>query len=157
MTKFCSPCNSDLDIDEFRIDNKKTGRRHSCCKECQKKYAKKYYKEYYSVHIDEYTKTRKHRRRTTQEKIFELLVDKHCVDCGESNPLTLDFDHVSGKKVFSISKSYHKRWEIVEKELQKCIIRCANCHRIKTAKERNHARVKFFEGKTSWTMEALDT
>lgn len=61
------------------------------------------------------------------------------MDCGESDPIVLEFDHVQGKKRFSISECIYQNWSIedLEKEMNKCEIRCANCHRRKTAKERD--------------------
>lgn len=62
-----------------------------------------------------------------------------CVDCGEGNPLVLDFDHVMGKKIMNISdmsRTCYSR-ETIMKEIDKCEVRCANCHRIVTAKRRS--------------------
>ena len=61
-----------------------------------------------------------------------------CVDCGEDNPLVLDFDHVVGKKVMNISdmsRTSYSRESIME-EMDKCEVRCSNCHRIATAQRR---------------------
>ena len=60
------------------------------------------------------------------------------MDCGEDNPLVLDFDHVAGKKVMNISdmsRTCYSR-ETIMKEIDKCEVRCSNCHRIVTAKRR---------------------
>ena len=68
-------------------------------------------------------------------KLFEFLSDKKCIDCGEHDPIVLDFDHIDPKNKFKIigrMLSGHYSWESVEKEIQKCEIRCANCHRRKT-------------------------
>lgn len=54
-----------------------------------------------------------------------------CVDCGIDDPIVLDFDHVRGVKEFSISDAIrtNKSYERITAEIQKCEIRCANCHR----------------------------
>jgi hypothetical protein len=59
------------------------------------------------------------------------------VDCGESDPAVLEFDHVSGKKTANISYllGVVASWERLASEIQKCEVRCANCHRWKTARE----------------------
>lgn len=67
--------------------------------------------------------------------LFDLLSKKSCVDCGESDPVVLDFDHKNPKeKLRPVSKllSGHWSWKSVESEIEKCEIRCANCHRRKT-------------------------
>lgn len=71
-------------------------------------------------------------------KLFEYLTTKECLDCGENDPIVLDFDHTEPKKKYkSISKmlSGHWSWLSITKEIAKCEIRCANCHRRKTYKE----------------------
>jgi len=54
-----------------------------------------------------------------------------CVDCGESDPIVLDFDHVRDQKVAAVGRlvgSGAKLQRIVD-EIAKCEVRCANCHR----------------------------
>jgi len=67
--------------------------------------------------------------------LLEYLSTKKCIDCGENNPIVLDFDHTCVIKKFkpiSIMLSGHYSWDSVLKEIEKCEIRCANCHRKKT-------------------------
>jgi len=47
----------------------------------------------------------------------------------------MDFDHVRGEKVLSISAMVHKgfSWESILAEIAKCDVVCSNCHRIRTA------------------------
>jgi hypothetical protein len=64
------------------------------------------------------------------------LCGGECVDCGYSaNFLALDFDHQDDKE-FNIGQSLALSWERLVQEAKKCVIRCANCHRIKTTKSR---------------------
>ena len=54
-----------------------------------------------------------------------------CSGCGEDDPVALDFHHILDEKEFGISKmvgdGYSK--ERIRKELEKCKVLCANCHR----------------------------
>lgn len=72
--------------------------------------------------------------------IRDYLSCHPCVDCGESNPLCLDFDHVRGTKEMNVSKALRKTgtWSIdrLLNEIRKCEVRCANCHRIVTYQRR---------------------
>jgi transcription elongation factor Elf1 len=54
-----------------------------------------------------------------------------CIKCGENHPATIDFHHHSGKKEKNISKMVADGYSIsrIEKELEKCIVLCSNCHR----------------------------
>lgn len=56
-----------------------------------------------------------------------------CVDCGYENPLALEFDHVRGKKSFEISLGIQSGVPLpaLMEEMQKCDVRCANCHRLR--------------------------
>ena len=53
-----------------------------------------------------------------------------CRNCGESNPICLDLHHVD-EKVGSISALVAERRSLstIQRELQKCELLCANCHR----------------------------
>lgn len=63
------------------------------------------------------------------------LKDKPCVDCGGTfPPVCMDFDHVRGKKLFSIGPNSHVAEDRVLKEIAKCDLVCSNCHRIRTAR-----------------------
>mgnify|MGYP003398414678 CR=1 FL=1 len=79
-------------------------------------------------------------RRTKKER----LILKHrlitrlggcCVDCGYSGHLAaLDFDHRDPtQKKFQLAKGLTE-YSILDCEIEadKCDVRCANCHRIKT-------------------------
>ena len=79
------------------------------------------------------------RRRRLARKLraIELLGGK-CVKCGyNKNPYVLDFNHKEGHiKEFSPSRIIQKRaWDLVVKELAKCELLCANCHREYTFRE----------------------
>ncbi len=80
----------------------------------------------------------KERRHNNLSIVREYKAGKGCLDCGESNPLVLDFDHVDrAKKSFTISNAVRLGWSIarIMEEINKCDVVCANCHRIRTAKQ----------------------
>jgi hypothetical protein len=65
-----------------------------------------------------------------------------CVDCGTKDPVVLDADHERGKR-HSVSKLLHGNftWEFLERELKRCVVRCANCHRRRTAEQFGNYRM----------------
>lgn len=70
------------------------------------------------------------RRKMVRQKALEYKGGK-CSRCGYDRCLdALEFHHIDGRKDFGLSQgSLTRSWERVEKELQKCILICANCHR----------------------------
>jgi len=73
------------------------------------------------------------RKRAEKRERLQKLKDKPCVDCGgKFPPVCMDFHHM-GVKLFSIGQSLsHSSWQALLKETEKCILLCANCHRIRT-------------------------
>ncbi len=59
-----------------------------------------------------------------------------CMDCKKQyNPWVMDFDHVKGRKVNDIAKiKLQCGWKKLKKEIAKCEVVCANCHRDRTHK-----------------------
>ena len=76
-------------------------------------------------------------RRTNDEnkrRLYAYLSSHPCVDCGEADIRCLEFDHVRGNKITTISDLIKNAasWAAIEAEITKCEVRCANCHRRKT-------------------------
>lgn len=74
-------------------------------------------------------------KKTKQNRLLiEKLKNAPCVDCKGSFPTyCMDFDHL-GNKEFALSKANHKSADRVMREIGKCELVCANCHRIRTHK-----------------------
>lgn len=107
-------------------------------KELQAKSAKKHYKKNKSKFIK---RSRLHKRKSraiAREFIQSYLINHPCVDCGENDPIVLEFDHIKGNKLFNLGAVSSGGYGIIKikEEIDKCEIRCANCHRRKTYRER---------------------
>jgi hypothetical protein len=145
--KTCSKCLESKAFTEFFIKYTKTGRLHAQCKSCHKKYRQTYYKAHYARYRENYLKRAKHRRQTIKsalrKKMLEYLSNKYCEICGFDDIRTLDFDHIDPSvKNFSISRGMSDclSWDDILKEIKKCRILCANCHKIRTAEQFNWYR-----------------
>jgi 5-methylcytosine-specific restriction endonuclease McrA len=56
-----------------------------------------------------------------------------CTDCGDVfHYAAMDFDHVRGTKLFGIAQSSTRNLDEIRKEMEKCDLVCANCHRVRT-------------------------
>lgn len=73
-------------------------------------------------------------RRRNREWIYQYLLAHPCVECGEGDPVVLEFDHVGDTKNAKVTDLL-KNASIarIEKEIALCQVLCANCHRRVTA------------------------
>lgn len=75
------------------------------------------------------------RARALRVFLNEIKLARGCVDCGyDVHPAALDFDHVTGAKTRLVSFAKSKAQAL--REIEKCEVRCSNCHRIKTWERR---------------------
>ena len=134
----CTKCEIDKELDRFY----KKGRGHqSWCKDCANERAKKHYIDNKADKIEYAIKKKKERRIENKQYIVNYLSDHPCIDCAESDIVVLEFDHYKDK-VDNIATLMHQvSLEVLEHEISKCVVRCANCHRRKTAKEQNNYRI----------------
>lgn len=71
------------------------------------------------------------RARAIRAHVNAVKVERGCVDCGyRSHHAALDFDHVGGDKAINVCNA--KSIAQAEREIAKCVVRCSNCHRVKT-------------------------
>ena len=87
-------------------------------------------------------KRRRARTKRCRAKGYGLVmlakIRGSCVDCGESDPAVLDFDHRDpSEKKFNLSQPSQCTSGRVATEMAKCDIRCSNCHRKRTSVQRN--------------------
>lgn len=77
--------------------------------------------------------------------MIDYLLVHPCVDCGETDLVVLDFDHVRGKKTKCVSKMINDAVSMkdLKEEVSKCEIRCANCHRRVTARRGKWVKLKY--------------
>jgi hypothetical protein len=132
----CIKCEKDLPENEFHFKDKTKGVRKKTCKECTKKYRKTYYLENRESAINYSLQTNKERAIRNQQFVWDYLKEHPCVECGESNPIVLQFDHIDeNDKTKEISKLVTEKYGIdtIKKEIDKCQVLCANCHLKRTA------------------------
>lgn len=81
-------------------------------------------------------------RKEKQAYIREYKANTGCVDCGEKDWIVLDLDHQDPlEKICDPNKLQTRSWANLKAELIKCVVRCANCHRRRTFREK-HCRVR---------------
>jgi hypothetical protein len=81
------------------------------------------------------------RVRRNLEWLYNVLARSRCVDCSVQDPLVLEFDHIAMKRKAVMTMAWEGYGQdTIQIEMNKCDIRCANCHRCKTLAERNSFR-----------------
>jgi hypothetical protein len=113
-------------------------------KEKLRKYARKYYLKNKDKMIVQMKGWRKRRVDELLNYVRGLKERTPCADCGGVfHHIAMDFDHLPGKKkLFSISTLVMKTvsLERIQREIEKCEIVCANCHRVRTFNRRSSLR-----------------
>ena len=130
----CGRCKTEKPVDQFAWRRRARGQRDNYCQPCRAAY----HREHYLANKERYIAAARQRRKALVEERTQYLVTflraHPCVDCGETDPIVLEFDHLRDKK-FSISEGLQgRRWQDVLDEIAKCQVVCANCHRRRTAK-----------------------
>ena len=135
--KICSKCQVEKAVESFSFRNKSKGLRHSICVECNKVHKKKHYQNNKDYYKQKAAKRNMVIIAENKRRVYEFLSENPCIDCGEKDPIVLEFDHVRGTKRTEVSVLANGgfSWETVKKEMDKCDIRCANCHKRKTVKQ----------------------
>jgi len=100
--------------------------------EVRKRKHKEYSRKHYEANQKEVKAKTADTKRRFKEKWVIYKASLSCTKCGFSHPAALDFHHVDPKEKESnihrlLSNGLYKR---LEEELKKCIVLCANCHRI---------------------------
>lgn len=96
--KQCVTCGVLKPESEYNWRNKERQIKWSTCRDCQSKQRKKWYKKNKEKHKKTVRKNKKKAIAAAQQFIWDYLSNHPCVDCGETNPVVLEFDHVRGRK-----------------------------------------------------------
>jgi hypothetical protein len=132
--KKCSKCGQVKPLEDFAKHAGKHDGLQSWCRECKKSRDAEYYQEnkdkYLQYNRDQYARYRK--------KLNELK-SLPCADCGGTfPPYVMDFDHLEDAiKKFNVGVTKKYNWEETLREIAKCELVCANCHRIRTHERRS--------------------
>jgi hypothetical protein len=133
--RWCSRCESLLPVHDF---NRLRDGRQAWCRAC----FGRYYEENRAQHRRRNDALRARRIAEAQAFVLDHLYANPCLDCGESDPIVLEFDHV-GEKRSEVSTLVRRgvRLAALAGELAACEVVCANCHRRRTARRAGWRRV----------------
>ena len=132
--KYCGGCKQSLPLSKFGYhkSGRRNGKPRSQCIICSRQKWKEYYYNLSETDLAQLAK----KRRKQRYKNKQIMIDKFrniCHDCGLSYPMCVfDFHHLDPKqKNFEPGLMFGWSLERIQKELKKCIMLCANCHRLR--------------------------
>lgn len=128
-TRICTKCGLSKDDSEYAWSIRGV-KKHSACNSCRAFERKDYYRRNKERELKYKAKRQVAKREEARHFVFAYLRDHPCVDCGESDPMVLTFDHVTGRKKMDISQMVNQGYsfDAIRNEIEKCEVRCANCH-----------------------------
>ena len=137
----CRLCGEMKTADEFPRRSRTSQYLQSWCKACFSKYKAE---RHVRLHEREMIRIRRNQKvyvARNVELVREYLETHPCVDCGETDPTVLDFDHLRDKE-YDVSRLVYSGhpWERILREIAKCQVRCANDHRRATRKREQERR-----------------
>ena len=110
--KICSKCGVEKPITEYHkngFDRQGNQKYRGYCKTCANK---------------------RESERYWEKRAFVDSQRDFCAKCGDTRTYVLDFHHKNpSEKEFTIGKVKKGSLDIIQKEIDKCICLCANCHR----------------------------
>jgi hypothetical protein len=139
-TKRCYRCGERKPIEHFAWRRKARDQRDTFCRPCRSAYGKEHYAANRQRYIDQAAAVKKRLRLERTALLIAFFEAHPCTDCGERDPVVLEFDHLRDK-AFAIGPSLcETSWESILAEIAKCEVVCANCHRRRTARRRGSVR-----------------
>jgi hypothetical protein len=136
----CGRCGGFRPIEEFNWRRKSLAQRDNYCRPCRADYKHEHYVANRQRYIENAARRKQDLALERAAYLIEYFRTHPCLDCGEPDPVVLEFDH-QGEKLFTIGQSLRDRnWGSVLDEIAKCQVVCANCHRRRTARRRRHLR-----------------
>lgn len=93
--------------------------------------SKAYMRKYRKENPEKDKNYQKVNKLAKRQYVTDYLQTHPCIDCGETDIIVLEFDHVRGVKRKNISNLIMQTYSLqtLMEEIQKCEVRCANCHR----------------------------
>ena len=139
--KRCGRCGQLKPPEDFAWRRKDKGQRHNYCRPCHAAYHREHYLANKERYVAQAAAQNQALRLERTRYLIEYFKTHPCVDCGETDAVVLEFDHLRDKSFDIAAKLVSYRWQRILDEIAKCEVVCANCHRRRTAERRGALRV----------------
>jgi hypothetical protein len=144
--KKCRECKGLKPDDEFSYRNQAAGSRHGICIACFGVYRRRHYLDNKAQYFERNNRNIRLRAGASNRWLVDFLAEHPCIDCGETDPVVLEFDHIDrSTKRADVSILVQRGYSlaIIQAEIAKCVVRCANCHRRRTVTQLGWPRGRF--------------
>lgn len=133
--KRCGTCRKIRPLADFNRKAARADGRQEVCRDCNRASSRRYYQRNREHHVAVIRARTEAQRAANLAVITEFLLSHPCTDCGNADLRVLDFDHRPGtSKRDAVMKLVRDGFSIrtVVDEIDKCDVRCRNCHAIVT-------------------------
>ena len=126
----CRSCIIAKPLSEFGVRRASADGLMKVCKSCNREKQKAQYSNNKKYYLD-----RNRDLRTVNRGKYKASKEgKPCAMCHNSFPqVCMDYDHVDpSTKKMCVAQMLGHSWSAIQEEIDKCVLLCSNCHRIKT-------------------------
>lgn len=137
--KICCPtCEIWKPLKDFHANSSRANGVSAYCKPCGKKHWSRWENTTVGAR-QRHQEWKEERKALHRIKMVEHFKNNPCVDCGNSDPRVLVFDHVRDEKFLGVAAMVNRgsKWDAIQQEIDKCEVRCHNCHVIVTNERAN--------------------
>jgi len=138
----CTRCGLEKPPEDFAWHRRDRGQRQHHCRSCQAEYRREHYLRNRRRYIERAQRRKQELWLERTQLLLGYFVEHPCTDCGEPDPVVLEFDHLREKRFAIGPKLATHPWEAILEEIAKCDVVCANCHRRRTARRRGSNRAR---------------
>jgi hypothetical protein len=136
----CGRCNKVKALADFNWRRKGRGQRDNMCRACRAAYKREHYLANKQRYVDQARGRKQQLALQRTAYLVEYFRTHPCVDCGQTDAVVLEFDHLRDKS-FDVAQALpYRSWKSILDEIAKCEVVCANCHRRRTAQRRRSIR-----------------
>ena len=128
LHRICTQCRELKVVEDFPA-------RGRICVQCRRTSGRDHYRRNRSYYIAKARERNARTRDAVRRWLLDYLSHSACADCGNTDIRVLEFDHRDpGQKRAEVSVLASDGYSLdtVRMEVEKCDVRCANCHAIRT-------------------------
>jgi hypothetical protein len=119
-TKYCPACKALKELTEFNVNRAKRDGRATYCIPCNRAISRARYEARRDHYKSDASRRKKDAISANKRRVWEYLCEHPCVDCGETDPIVLEFDHLRDKvRAVSALVARGVGWPMIECEIEK--------------------------------------